>query len=115
MQELLAFCTPHLLRLCAKTCGPSSLKYFRTRLAAGLSDFAQAISYLSASYQPTGQQSADGIANLVRGLGEYSLTKAEKLQIVNLAPMEPVELYVVSLRLRAIELLLTGFLDCRGA
>jgi hypothetical protein len=31
----------------------------------------------------------------VKDLAPYGLTKAEKLQVVNLAPKEPVELYVV--------------------
>lgn len=31
----------------------------------------------------------------MKGLAPYSLTKAEKLQLVNLAPTLPVELYVV--------------------
>lgn len=55
----------------------------------------QAIQYLSADYQPTAQQSEPGITQLTRSLAPYGLTKAEKLQIVNLAPTEPVELYVV--------------------
>lgn len=32
---------------------------------------------------------------MVKALEPYELTKAEKLQIVNLAPATPVELYVV--------------------
>jgi hypothetical protein len=32
---------------------------------------------------------------MVKALEPYELTKAEKLQIVNLAPTTPVELYVV--------------------
>ncbi|KAI9066039.1 hypothetical protein FKP32DRAFT_1623195 [Trametes sanguinea] len=55
----------------------------------------EAIQYLSADYQPTGSQSEEGIAQLTRTLGQWDLTKAEKLQIVNLAPTEPVELYVI--------------------
>lgn len=55
----------------------------------------QAIQYLSADYQPTAQQSELGITQLTRSLAAYDLTKAEKLQIVNLAPTEAVELYVV--------------------
>lgn len=39
------------------------------------------------------------LVQLTRALGAYDLTKAEKLQIVNLAPVEPVELYVVSIAL----------------
>ncbi|KAG8214669.1 RNA polymerase Rpb4-domain-containing protein [Butyriboletus roseoflavus] len=55
----------------------------------------EAIQYLSAEYQPTSQQSDHGISQLVRDLAPFSLTKAEKLQVVNLAPTEPVELYVI--------------------
>ncbi|KIJ62657.1 hypothetical protein HYDPIDRAFT_157520 [Hydnomerulius pinastri MD-312] len=55
----------------------------------------EAIQYLSADFQPTRRQSDTGISQLVRDLGPFSLTKAEKLQIVNLAPTEPVELYVI--------------------
>jgi hypothetical protein len=36
------------------------------------------------------------VAALTRALAPFELTKAEKLQVVNLAPTEPVELYVVS-------------------
>ncbi|KAH8982278.1 hypothetical protein EDB92DRAFT_1936913 [Lactarius akahatsu] len=43
----------------------------------------EAIQYLTADYQPT------------RSLAPYGLTKAEKLQVVNLTPVEPVELYVI--------------------
>lgn len=57
--------------------------------------FHKAIQYLAADYQPTTRQSEAGIKQLTRNLGGYDLTKAEKLQIVNLAPLEPVELYVV--------------------
>ena len=55
----------------------------------------QAIQYLSADYQPTSSQTPEGITQLTRSLSRWDLTKAEKLQIVNLAPTEPVELYVV--------------------
>ena len=55
----------------------------------------QAIQYLSADYHPTAQQSSTSITSLVRALEPYGLTKAEKLQIVNLAPTEAVELYVI--------------------
>jgi len=40
-------------------------------------------------------QTPEGIARLTKALAQYDLTKAEKLQIVNLAPTQPVELYVV--------------------
>ncbi|KAI0718165.1 HRDC-like protein [Cerioporus squamosus] len=55
----------------------------------------EAIQYLSADFQPTALQSPEGISQLTRNLAQWDLTKAEKLQIVNLAPTEPVELYVV--------------------
>lgn len=55
----------------------------------------EAIQYLSADYQPTIQQSDAGITQLTHGLQPFGLSKSEKLQIVNLAPTEPVELYVV--------------------
>jgi len=55
----------------------------------------EAIQYLSAEYQPTVSQSEAGISQLTNALSAYELTKAEKLQIVNLAPTEPVELYVI--------------------
>ncbi|GJJ15522.1 hypothetical protein Clacol_009800 [Clathrus columnatus] len=55
----------------------------------------EAIAHLTAPFQPTARQSAAGITKLTRSLRKYSLTKAEKLQIVNLAPVEPVQLYVI--------------------
>ncbi|KAI9573518.1 HRDC-like protein [Boletus coccyginus] len=55
----------------------------------------ETIQYLAADYQPTSQQSDRGVSQLVRDLAPFSLTKAEKLQVVNLAPTEPVELYVI--------------------
>ncbi|KAF7799435.1 hypothetical protein EIP86_010670 [Pleurotus ostreatoroseus] len=55
----------------------------------------EAIQYLSADYQPIASQTEAGITQLTRNLSSYDLTKAEKLQIVNLAPTEPVELYVI--------------------
>jgi hypothetical protein len=57
---------------------------------------SQAIQYLSADYLPNISQTATGITKLVKDLAPYELTKAEKLQVVNLAPTIPVELYVVS-------------------
>jgi RNA polymerase Rpb4 len=54
----------------------------------------KAIQYLSADFQPTSSQSEAGISKLIQDLAPYELTKAEKLQVVNLAPTEPVELYV---------------------
>jgi len=55
----------------------------------------EAISYLSAPFQPTNAQSGPRIHSLIQRLSEYPLTKAEKLQIANLAPTQPVELYVI--------------------
>ncbi|KAF8817052.1 hypothetical protein BYT27DRAFT_7204849 [Phlegmacium glaucopus] len=55
----------------------------------------EAISYLSANYLPNVSQTEEGITKLVKDLASYDLTKSEKLQIVNLAPTLPVELYVI--------------------
>ncbi|RDB18067.1 DNA-directed RNA polymerase III subunit RPC9 [Hypsizygus marmoreus] len=55
----------------------------------------EAIQYLSADYLPTQRQTPEGISQLVQDLAPYELTKAEKLQVVNLAPTMPVELYVI--------------------
>ncbi|KAJ3560818.1 hypothetical protein NP233_g10584 [Leucocoprinus birnbaumii] len=55
----------------------------------------EAIQYLTADYLPTTSQTPTGISQLVKDLAPYELTKAEKLQIVNLAPTAPVELYVI--------------------
>ncbi|KAK0455927.1 RNA polymerase Rpb4-domain-containing protein [Armillaria borealis] len=55
----------------------------------------EAIQYLSAEYQPTKSQTEQGITRLVKDLDKYALTKAEKLQVVNLVPTLPVELYVI--------------------
>ena len=60
-----------------------------------LTTLLQAIQYLTAEYLPTRKQSPEGIVNLTKALSPYELTKAEKLQVVNLAPVLPVELYVV--------------------
>ncbi|KZT64167.1 hypothetical protein DAEQUDRAFT_815165 [Daedalea quercina L-15889] len=55
----------------------------------------EAIQHLSADYQPTALQTEAGIVRLTKSLAAYDLTKAEKLQVVNLAPTEAVELYVI--------------------
>ncbi|KAF7974751.1 hypothetical protein HWV62_11335 [Athelia sp. TMB] len=55
----------------------------------------EAISYLTAAYLPTPTQTDASVAKLTKALAPYALTKAEKLQVVNLAPTEPVELYVI--------------------
>ncbi|KAJ3535435.1 hypothetical protein NMY22_g6489 [Coprinellus aureogranulatus] len=55
----------------------------------------EALQYLGADYLPTSGQTEEGIMKMVKALEPYDLTKAEKLQIVNLAPTTPVELYVI--------------------
>lgn len=55
----------------------------------------ETIQYLSAEYQPMRQQCEAGVTQLVKDLAPFGLTKAEKLQVVNLAPTEAVELYVI--------------------
>lgn len=55
----------------------------------------ETIQYLSAEYQPMQQQCEAGVTQLVKDLAPFGLTKAEKLQVVNLAPTEAVELYVI--------------------
>ncbi|EAU86205.1 hypothetical protein CC1G_03416 [Coprinopsis cinerea okayama7 len=55
----------------------------------------EAIQYLSSDYLPTSTQTEESITNLVKKLEPYDLTKAEKLQIVNLVPTAAVELYVI--------------------
>jgi len=55
----------------------------------------EAIQSLSDNYKPTISQTSTGITKLVKDLASFELTKAEKLQVVNLAPTEPVELYVI--------------------
>ncbi|KIY67503.1 hypothetical protein CYLTODRAFT_396956 [Cylindrobasidium torrendii FP15055 ss-10] len=55
----------------------------------------EAIQHLTAPHQSTVRQSAEGITGLTRALNQYELTKAEKLQIVNLAPTRLVELFVI--------------------
>ena len=72
---------------------------------------SQAIKYLQSDYLPTQSQTEAGIAKLTKDLGSYSLTKAEKLQIVNLAPTMAVELYVVRL-FQNHRHLCSQFIDC---
>jgi len=55
----------------------------------------EAISYLAADYLTATSQSEEGISKVVKNMAPYELTKAEKLQIVNLTPTCPVELYVI--------------------
>ncbi|KAG9127036.1 hypothetical protein FRC07_000921 [Ceratobasidium sp. 392] len=53
------------------------------------------IAHLKDQYPLMQRQNDMAIRNLTRGLGKFSLTKSEKLQIVNLAPRQLVELYVI--------------------
>ncbi|KAF9040380.1 hypothetical protein BDZ89DRAFT_1128988 [Hymenopellis radicata] len=55
----------------------------------------EAIKYLSADYQVVNSQTEESVSKLVKTLSGYDLTKAEKLQIVNLAPKSLVELYAI--------------------
>jgi hypothetical protein len=53
------------------------------------------LQYLNGDNLPTSRQSEESVAHLTRGLRKYGLTKAEKLQIVNLCPETVLDLYVV--------------------
>ncbi|CAG7852235.1 SubName: Full=Uncharacterized protein {ECO:0000313/EMBL:CCA67618.1} [Serendipita indica DSM 11827] len=53
------------------------------------------LQYLNNENLPTARQSEEAVAHLTRGLRKYQLTKAEKLQIVNLCPQSVLELYVI--------------------
>ncbi|CAE6464426.1 unnamed protein product [Rhizoctonia solani] len=55
----------------------------------------EVISHLKDMYPLMQRQNDAAIRNLTRSLGKFSLTKSEKLQIVNLAPRQLVELYVI--------------------
>ncbi|OCF55142.1 hypothetical protein L486_07253 [Kwoniella mangroviensis CBS 10435] len=56
---------------------------------------SEVIKYLCQPYNPTSRQTADGVARLADELQDHQLTKAEVLQITNLAPTEVVELYAI--------------------
>ncbi|KAI0250411.1 hypothetical protein BJV78DRAFT_1283213 [Lactifluus subvellereus] len=83
----------------------------------------EAIQYLTTDYQPTCVQTAQGVQCLTKNLAPFGLTKAEQLQVVNLTPVEPVELYVVCAhivsqsppRIRSLIFIFFSFADCRGA
>ncbi|KAG8715547.1 hypothetical protein FRC08_010461 [Ceratobasidium sp. 394] len=53
------------------------------------------IAHLKDQYSLMQRQNDVAIRNLTHALGKFSLTKSEKLQIVNLAPRQLVELYVI--------------------
>ncbi|KAL0960957.1 hypothetical protein HGRIS_005957 [Hohenbuehelia grisea] len=55
----------------------------------------EAIQYLAGELQPTPQQTPAKIQELLRGLAPYNLTKAEKLQIVNIAPQSAPVLWAI--------------------
>ncbi|WWC85257.1 uncharacterized protein L201_000119 [Kwoniella dendrophila CBS 6074] len=55
----------------------------------------EVIKYLCSPYNATSRQTADGVARLADQLQDHELTKAEVLQITNLAPTEVVELYAI--------------------
>ncbi|WVW83397.1 hypothetical protein I302_105416 [Kwoniella bestiolae CBS 10118] len=55
----------------------------------------EVINFLCQPYNPTSRQTADGVARLADELQDHQLTKAEVLQITNLAPTEVVELYAI--------------------
>ncbi|KAH6912584.1 RNA polymerase Rpb4-domain-containing protein [Coprinopsis sp. MPI-PUGE-AT-0042] len=55
----------------------------------------EAIQYLTFDYLPIKNGTPESITKLVKALEPYDLTKAEKLQIVNLVPTTAVELYVI--------------------
>lgn len=56
----------------------------------------QVTNYFGGDISLVKRQTNGGIRNLMEGLVEYNLTKAEELQIVNLAPRKLIELYLVS-------------------
>ncbi|CAG8714539.1 10848_t:CDS:2, partial [Acaulospora colombiana] len=53
------------------------------------------LQYLSGEHLPTSRQSEESVAHLTKGLRGYGLTKAEKLQIINLCPQSVLDLYVI--------------------
>ncbi|CAE6458458.1 unnamed protein product [Rhizoctonia solani] len=53
------------------------------------------ITHLKDMYPLMQRQNDTAIRTLTRSLGKFALTKSEKLQIVNLAPRQLVELYVI--------------------
>ncbi|KAJ9126628.1 hypothetical protein QFC24_001657 [Naganishia onofrii] len=55
----------------------------------------QVTSYFAGDVSLVKRQTNGGIRNLMQGLVEYNLTKAEELQIVNLAPRKLIELYLI--------------------
>ena len=55
----------------------------------------QCIKYLEEDVHPIRKQSNDAISSLLTALKLYDLTKAERLQIINLAPVDLCHIMVV--------------------
>ncbi|WWD15725.1 hypothetical protein CI109_100147 [Kwoniella shandongensis] len=55
----------------------------------------EVIKYLCSEFNPTARQTPEGVAQLADELQDHQLTKAEVLQLCNLAPTEPVTLYAI--------------------
>ncbi|ORX39671.1 hypothetical protein BD324DRAFT_614552 [Kockovaella imperatae] len=55
----------------------------------------QVIRYLCSDFNATSRQDPDGVARLAKDVQRHGLVKAEVLQICNLAPTKPVELYCI--------------------
>lgn len=56
----------------------------------------EVLKYLCADFNPTARQTGDGVAAIANQLQDYGLTKAELLQMCNLAPTNHVGMYLVS-------------------
>lgn len=56
----------------------------------------EVLKYLCADFNVTSRQTAEGVKNITNGLQDYGLTKAELLQMCNLAPRSQVGVYLVS-------------------
>jgi hypothetical protein len=63
--------------------------------------------YLTGPLSVAKQQNPHGIQKLLQGLPQFKLTKAEELQIINLAPKKIIELYLVSAQILVLEFFLT--------
>lgn len=75
----------------------SSFMFISVRLlACMLIQGKQVNAYLSGPLSYAKQQNPHGIQKLLQGLPQFKLTKAEELQIINLAPKKIIELYLVS-------------------
>lgn len=56
----------------------------------------EVLKYLCADFNVTARQTAKGVRDIANGLQDYGLTKAELLQMCNLAPSNMVGVYLVS-------------------